>query len=764
MPSLQKPFSEIKVSLKDALESGLSEEEYDKICDIMGREISLTELGLYSALWSEHCSYKNSILALKTLPTDSPLVLAGAGDENAGVLDIGDGLALVFKIESHNHPTAIEPYQGAATGVGGIMRDIFTMGARPLCSLNVLRFGPINEENNRHLLSQAVKGIGDYGNSLGVPVTGGELFFDPSFTKNCLVNAMVLGIVKHENLAFASARGAGNSVFIVGARTGRDGIDGAAFASQDLSDESASKRSAVQVGDPFMEKLLLEATLELLKTKAVIAIQDMGAAGLSCSAAEMSAKGNVGMELNLDDVPLREEGMTPYEIMLSESQERMLLVADPSKEKEIEEIFKRWDLLAVKIGTISDDGNLSIRMKNKLYAKVEAKSLVLGGGAPVYKREVKRPKYLDEKKNDLLNDISPVEDLGQSFISLLGSPNLCSRRQLYEQYDSEVGLASVFGPGSNGGLVRIPGTQRALAVSVDCNSRYVYLDPYLGTMAAVCESARNVASCGAKPIGISNCLNFANPYLAENYYMFSESIRGMREACEILQVPVTGGNVSFYNESEKVPIFPTPSIGMVGLLDNLEWRIPAHFQKEGHSIYLLGDFRPSLGASEYLSYLHNRVSGAVPYLDAKREAKIIEFFSEVATMKLISSAYDLSIGGLALALFRSAYNVSQSSTISFALNFKDKQALLMHGIKTSPEGSKMDQDIIFFGETNSTILISVSPDRAAELEELSQAKALPLCLIGETLSSEYSVFDFDFFRVPIKNAINAYESTLAKVF
>ena len=756
MPEFQ-PFSEKKITMEDALSSGLSEEEYERICTILGREVTLTELGIYAALWSEHCSYKNSIRLLKTLPTRSERTLAQAGEENAGVLDIGEGLAVVFKIESHNHPTAIEPYQGAATGVGGIMRDIFTMGARPLCSLNSLRFGaPFNEEHNRYLLSRAVKGIGDYGNSLGVPVMGGELFFDPSFTRNCLVNAMVIGVAKHEDLASARAAGEGNSVYIVGASTGRDGIHGAAFASQDLSTASESKRSAVQVGDPFMGKLLMEASLELLQNDIIIGIQDMGAAGLSCAAAEMSAKGKVGMELDLDRVPLRESNMSPYEIMLSESQERMLVVVQKGKEPELEQIFERWDLLAVKIGQVSADHMLSIKAENKLYARIPAKSLVLGGDAPVYKRKSQRPRYLSRKKRVNLDKLPETKHLDRVFLELLGSPNLCSRRPIYEQYDSEVGLARVIGPGSNGGLARIPNTRRALAVATDCNSRYIYLDPYIGTAAAVCESARNVACCGARPIGISNCLNFANPYLPENYYMFSESIRGMRDACKALQVPVTGGNVSFYNESDQGPIFPTPTIAMVGLLEDMDWRVPAHFRTAKQSIYLLGDFCPAFGGSEYLYHIHKRKTGLLAKLHLEKESKLIEFIADLAQARLLSSACDLSMGGLALALFRSAYNAEQAKALSFKLDPDILTQKFLLGEQ------KLRKDLLFFGESNSSILISIYPEKQNMLTELAQKKDINLLHIGSTIES--ADFDFGFFKAPLASSIERYENALVSVF
>ena len=747
-------FSEKVVSLRDAKECGLTEEEYNKICNLLGRNPSYTELGIYSSLWSEHCSYKNSILLLKTYPTESEYTLSAAGEENAGVLDIGDGLALVFKIESHNHPTAIEPYQGAATGVGGIMRDIFTMGARPLCSLNSLRFGPPQEETNRYLFSRAVKGIGDYGNSLGVPVLGGEVFFDSSFSRNCLVNAMVVGVAKHEQLAYAKAEGEGNPVFIVGATTGRDGVHGASFASQDLTKESEDRRSAVQVGNPFLEKLLYEATLEALATDVVVGIQDMGAAGLSCASAEMSAKGKVGMELNLDLVPLREKDMNAFEIMLSESQERMLVVVRAGQEEQVKEIFARWELEAVQIGRVTKDKLLRVFHENRLCADIPADSLVLGGGAPRYHRKQKRPAYLDELCKFNLEDIpspTPLE-LRHIFLQLLSSPNLCSRRPVYEQYDSEVGLMRVVGPGSNFGLARIPQTRRGLAVAVDCNSRYVHLNPYIGAASAVFEGARNVATCGAKPIGITNCLNFANPYLPENYYAFAESVRGIGNACRALGIPVTGGNVSFYNESEAGPIYATPTIGTVGLLEDLDLRVASHFSGDAKSIYLIGDFRPVLPGSEYLSYIHKKLAGPPPALDFTLEASLIAFLTQAAHKQLLSSAYDLSLGGLSMALFLSAYNPHAATICGFRLNEK-----LLQNISVGIETSRLD--VLFLGETNTCVIVSVEKEKEDLIIALAHDNGLPCQPIG-IISQDQQILDFSTFQIPATLAVENYESGL----
>jgi len=746
-------YSEKEVTVSDAVEHGLTEEEFELIKKYLGgRTPTVTELGVYSGLWSEHASYKNSILLLKTLPTESKRTLTKTGAENAGALDIGDGLAVVFKIESHNHPTAIEPYQGAATGVGGIMRDIFTMGARPICSLNSLRFGPPDRPKNRYLLSRAVKGIGDYGNSLGVAVSGGELFFDPSFSRNCLVNAMTVGIVPINRMASARASGVGNPVIYVGATTGRDGIHGASFASRDLSAGSESKRSAVQVGDPFMEKLLLEATLELIASDALVGIQDMGAAGLSCASSEMSEKGDVGMELDLDKVPLREEGMSAYEIMLSESQERMLVVAKRGREAEVYRIFEKWELNAVEIGRVTENGMLRINRNGHLCTDIPARSLVLGGGAPQYKRESSRPAYLDELKElDLssLPDTSPLQDL----LLLLGSPNLCSRRPIYEQYDTEVGLVKVIGPGGDGGVARVPGTEKGIAVSTDCNSRYVYLNPRLGTLAAVFESARNVAVTGAVPIGITNNLNFANPYLPENYYMFSEAIEGMKEGCRALDIPVTGGNVSFYNESEDGPIYPTPTIGMVGLIEDLSKTVGSNFQAAGDIICLAGQFTPSLGATEYLSVKHGLVRGEIPSLDPQYEARLLKFLHDAIVQGLLFSAKDLSLGGLAVALFRSAYDSFKRASLGFTLN----SDFVAGGIDAI--GRK---DTFFFGESNGSILVTTRLDRLARLHELAAEREIHLTEMGTVTAAP--VLNYGLFEVDGTSAAEAYEAGVANFF
>ena len=767
-------FSEKEVTEADALDHGLSAEEFQRIQEILGGRLpTVTELGIYSGLWSEHCSYKNSILQLKTLPTESPRALTKTGEENAGALDIGDGLAVVFKIESHNHPTAVEPYQGAATGVGGIMRDIFTMGARPICSLNSLRFGPplaypgANQElkaRNRYLFSGAVKGIGDYGNSLGIPVSGGEVFFDPSFSRNCLVNAMTVGVVKHERLAFAKAAGENNPVYVVGAGTGRDGIHGASFASQDLTEESESKRSAVQVGDPFMEKLLLEATLELLATDAIVGIQDMGAAGLSCATSEMSAKGGVGMDVNLDLVPMRETAMNAYEIMLSESQERMLVCVKAGREAEVQRIFEKWELNVVKIGHVTTDGLLKVRRNGQLCTAIPAESLVLGGGAPRYEREQKRPAYLDQVARFEDASVEHITDYATRFLNLLGSPNICSRRPVYEQYDTEVGLGRVIGPGGDGGLARVPGTKKGVAVSTDCNSRYCYLEPFTGTAQAVAEGARNVAATGARPLGVTNCLNFGNPKIPENYYVFAECIRGMRAACLALGVPVTGGNVSFYNESQDGPVYPTPTIGMVGLIEDIANAIAPFARTAGHALYLIGNFRPTFGGTEYLKFFYNRSEGLPPELDLDHEKALVEFLCRAAESGagMLSAAHDLSLGGLAVALFRLAYDATNRSMIGLQL---DSGIFEQFATSARAGDAAQREDLVLFGETNGCALVTCDPANENAVLALAKDCGVPALRLGQTLrSGADSRLDFaGLFSIEGKQAVDAFESGLVGI-
>ncbi|MGE8720330.1 phosphoribosylformylglycinamidine synthase subunit PurL [Leptospira terpstrae] len=709
-----------KVNLDDAKEHGLTETEFVEIQKILGRMPNSTELGIFSAMWSEHCSYKNSILKLKTLPTKSDKLLAGAGEENAGAMDIGDGLAVVFKIESHNHPTAVEPYQGAATGVGGIMRDIFTMGARPITSLNSLRFGDPKEPRNKYLLTRAVKGIGDYGNSLGIAVGGGELFLHPTFTKNPLVNAMTVGIARHDQMASASTKGmVGNKVYIVGATTGRDGIHGASFASKDLTKESEEKRSAVQVGDPFMEKLLMEASLEAIQKNLLVGIQDMGAAGISCATSEMSAKGKTGMDVDLNKVPLRESDMNAYEIMLSESQERMLVIPETGKEEELVSIFHKWGLNAVEIGTVTGDGILRIRKDGILKAEIPADSLVLGGGAPRYVREEKRPAYLDEV---VKFDSSKIPDLqadtvSQTLNTLLSSLNITSRRPLYEQYDTEVGLVKVVQPGEDGGLVRIPGTKKGIAVATDCNSRYTYLNPYEGAQIAVCESARNVASTGAEPYGVTNNLNFGNPYIPENYYIFSECVRGLGDACRFLGLPVTGGNVSFYNESPEGPVFPTPTIGMVGVIDDVAKGLHTYPRTNESVIYaLVGEFQPTISASEYLYRFHGLDTGKIPTISLTKEKATIDTLITCRKEGLLTSAKDLSLGGLLVALAK----IVISGNKGIEANLAEIQ-------KKFPRF-----DELCFGETGASFVVSFLPENEEKVKTKYEKAGLSFLPIGKS--------------------------------
>jgi phosphoribosylformylglycinamidine synthase II len=608
-------MNEPVVNLELALEHGLTEDEFNRINEILGRVPNFTELGVFSVMWSEHCSYKNSIALLKTLPREGKKLLVGAGEENAGLVDIGDGLAVAFKIESHNHPSAVEPYQGAATGVGGILRDIFTMGARPIAALNSLRFGSLDDPRTRFLFEGVVKGIGDYGNCFGVPTVGGEVYFDKSYKGNPLVNAMAVGIVKVGETASATAEGVGNPVMIVGSSTGRDGIHGATFASEEISEKSEAKRPSVQVGDPFTEKLLLEASLEIIKNDWIVGIQDMGAAGISCSTSEMSAKGKSGMDINLNKVPLREKGMTAYEIMLSESQERMLVVAKKECEEKIIETFEKWDLHCETIGTVTNDGLIKLKYDGELKAELPADDLVLGGGAPVYYRETKFPEYINELRKFDFNSIKEPASIEDSFEKVFSSPNIASKKWVYEQYDSMVRTNTIVGPGCDSSVIYLKGTNKALAANTDCNARYVYLNPKAGAKIAVAESARNIVCSGGEPLAITNCLNFGNPYKPEVYWVFKEAIEGMGEACRFFDTPVTGGNVSFYNESPDAAVYPTPVIGMVGLIHDVDHVTTSFFKHENDLIYLLGEDFEELGGSEYLSVCYNNVSGDAPKID-----------------------------------------------------------------------------------------------------------------------------------------------------
>jgi len=681
-----------------AREHGLTDEEYGWVVDKLGRTPTFVELGIYSVMWSEHCSYKNSIALLKTLPREGKALLVGAGEENAGLVDIGDGMAVAFKIESHNHPSAVEPYQGAATGVGGIQRDIFTMGARPIASLNSLRFGSLENPRVRYLFDGVVRGIGDYGNSFGVPTVAGEVYFDKSYEGNPLVNAMSVGIVNVGETASAIAEGVGNPVYIVGSATGRDGIHGATFASEEISEASEAKRPSVQVGDPFTEKLLLEASLEVIKSGAVVGIQDMGAAGLTCSSCEMSAKGESGMIIHVDRVPMREDGMTPYEVMLSESQERMLIVCEKGREADLEAIFEKWDLHAVEIGEVTKDGRVKVYWHGVLVADVPAEHLVLGGGAPIYHRETQRPAYLDATAAFDLDTIpAPApEAAGDLLLKLLGTPNIASKRWVFEQYDTMVRTNTVTGPGpSDAAVVRLKNTNKGLALKTDCNGRYVYLNPRKGGQIAVAEAARNVVCAGGKPLAITNCLNFGNPYKPEVYWVFKEAVGGMGDACRAFDTPVTGGNVSFYNENPDGAVFPTPTIGMLGLVENLEGHTTtADFKEAGDAVFLLSpagwQHRNDLGGSEYLATLHNCTAGDAPHFELAEETAVQDAMLRLIRVRLVQSAHDVSDGGLAVCL-------AESALFSNGLG-ADIDLPALEGIRL---------DALLFGEAQSRIVFTV---------------------------------------------------------
>ncbi|MEO6037764.1 MAG: phosphoribosylformylglycinamidine synthase subunit PurL [Saprospiraceae bacterium] len=702
-------------TVETAQSLGLTPAEFDKITEILGRTPNFTELSIYSVMWSEHCSYKNSILQLKTLPRKGARLLVEAGEENAGLVDIGDGLGCVFKIESHNHPSAIEPYQGAATGVGGIHRDIFTMGARPIAALNSLRFGTPDNDRMKHLIAGVVKGIGDYGNCFGVPTVGGEVYFMPCYNHDILVNAMSAGIVKTGETVSATAGGPGNLVFIVGSATGKDGIHGATFASADLTEDSHEDLPAVQVGDPFQEKLLLEASLEAIQTGALVGMQDMGAAGITCSTSEMSAKAGCGMRIDLDKTPTRQANMKDWEILLSESQERMLIVCHPGREAELQAVFDKWDLSCVEIGTTTDTGRLEFFHHGQRVADVPAETLVLGGGAPVYVRETQRPAYLQEIEKFDLQQIAEPTDYRQAARSLWNSPNLASKNWITQQYDSMVrtGTMTTNRP-ADAAIVYVKGTRKALALTTDCNSAYVYADPFRGAMIAVAEAARNIVCAGGEPVAITNCLNFGNPYNPEVYYQFAEVIRGIGEACRRFGTPVTGGNVSFYNQysvnGKVVPVYPTPTIGMLGLLDDPDQMMTLDFKKAGDRIYLLGTSRDDLGSSEYLRTVRQVEYSACPYFDLEEEFSLQQSLKKAIMQKMVNSAHDVSDGGVLTALLESA----MPRGLGFSVQCKA-------GIR---------KDAWLFGEAQSRVLVTVTAEQSAAFERFLAAEKLPFEAIG----------------------------------
>jgi phosphoribosylformylglycinamidine synthase len=737
-------MKEPEVTPELALEHGLNKEEFDRIKKILGRTPTFTELGIFSVMWSEHCSYKNSIVQLKTLPRSGGRLLVGAGEENAGLVDIGDGLAVAFKIESHNHPSAVEPYQGAATGVGGIMRDIFTMGARPIASLNSLRFGSLDDARTRYLFAGVVKGIGDYGNSFGVPTVAGEVYFDESYQGNPLVNAMAVGIVKTSTFASAIAKGEGNPVMIVGSSTGRDGIHGATFASEELSEKSESKRPSVQVGDPFTEKLLLEASLEIIRKGYLIGIQDMGAAGISCSTTEMSAKGKSGMKINLDKVPLREKEMSAYEIMLSESQERMLVVVKKGYEERVREVFEKWDLHCEIIGEVINDNKLIINYNGGLKVDIPPFELVLGGGAPVYIREQKEPAYLNETRSFNFSTLPEPKNIQESFLKVFSSPNIASKRWVYQQYDSTVRTNTIVGPGCDAAVVYVKGTNKALAMKTDCNARYVYLNSKEGAKIAVAESARNIVCSGGVPLAITNCLNFGNPYKPEIYWQFARAIEGMGEACRFFDTPVTGGNVSFYNESPNTAVYPTPTIGMLGLVEDLSHVTTSYFKDEGDLIYVLGEDKEELGGSEYLKIIHNKVAGDSPLIDLAVEKKLHNVILELIRKKLIKSAHDISEGGIVCALAECCI-INNEKMLGAVVNVPVKSR----------------KDFSYFSETQSRIIVSISKENKDEFEQLLHSSNQPYILSGTVGGSSLKInFDID---VSLKTLADLYYNTIPRI-
>ncbi|KAB2806819.1 phosphoribosylformylglycinamidine synthase subunit PurL [Phaeocystidibacter luteus] len=739
--------STVETTVDTAVELGLLPEEFDKICEILGRTPNYTELSIYSVMWSEHCSYKNSIVWLKTLPKDGPHMLVKAGEENAGLVDIGDGLACAFKIESHNHPSAIEPYQGAATGVGGINRDIFTMGARPIAQLNSLRFGELENPRTQWLLKGVVKGIGDYGNSFGIPTVGGEVYFDKSYNQNPLVNAFSAGIVEVGGQISAKSAGPGNPVYIVGSATGRDGIHGAAFASKDLSEDSANDIPSVQVGDPFQEKLLLEATMELAKSGAVVGMQDMGAAGITCSTSEMSAGGGVGMRIQLDKVPTRQDGMEPWEILLSESQERMLVVVDKGREADVEKIFEKWDIHCEQIGEVVEGDILEYYWGEELIAQTPADPLVLGGGAPVYYRETREPAYYNEFKQFDINDVAMPSDLKKAAETVIESPNIASKKFVYEQYDSMVGTVnmSTNGP-TDAAIVNIKDTNRGIAMTVDCNSRYVNADPKVGTMIAVSEAARNIVVSGGVPSAITNCLNFGNPYNPEVYWQFVGAIKGMSAACEKFATPVTGGNVSFYNQtvlkSGTEPVFPTPTIGMIGLVNDKKHITTVPYKEKGHLIYLIGENRNDISQSEYLVRYHKIEKSPVPYFSLEEEYANQEQIKMLIRKGVLRSAHDVSEGGLFVTLMEKA----MSSGLGFDVT----------------TDAAIRKDAWLFGESQSRVVVSVDSDHEDEFIDLMMLNGVEFDLLGHVTKGSIRIDDEDWGTVDTWK--DKYDNAIGKHF
>ncbi len=735
-----------EATVEEAIELGLRADEFEMIKGILGRTPNFTETAVYSVMWSEHCSYKNSIHWLKKLPKDGPHMLVKAGEENAGLVDIGDGLGCVFKIESHNHPSALEPYQGAATGVGGINRDIFTMGARPIAQMNSLRFGDIKEDRTKWLAKGIVKGIGDYGNAFGIPIVGGEVFFDSSYNTNPLVNAFSAGIMDPTKVISATSAGVGNAVFIVGSLTGKDGIAGAAFASKDITEDSANDLPSVQVGDPFMEKLLLEATMELAETDAIVGMQDMGAAGITCSSCEMSAAGeNVGMDINLDLVPTRQKNMKPFEILLSESQERMLVVVKQGEEKNVKDIFDKWDLNAEEIGVVTEGGRVRYFMGGEIVGDVPAESLVLGGGAPVYEREYTEPAYYQEFKKFNIDSIEQPEDLKKVAFELLENPNIASKNWVTDQYDSMVGTNTMTtNRPSDAGIVNIKGTNKALAMTVDCNSRYVNADPKIGTMIAVSEAARNITCAGGVPSAITNCLNFGNPYNPESFWQFVGAIKGMSEACLKFSTPVTGGNVSFYNQTvidgKEVPVFPTPTIGMIGIVEDKEKVMTLDFKLKGDLIFIIGRSYNDISSSEYLVSHHGVTASPAPYFNLDEEFEMQKSIMDLINNNHINAAHDVADGGLFVTL--------TEMSIPRELGFD---------IVTD---SEVREDAFLFGEGQGRVIVTVDEDSEEEFIEAMMKSGVDFTLLGHVTKGKMMVDDEHYGF--IKEAKKIFNEALAK--
>ncbi len=707
----------MEINVKTAQQLRLTEEEFELIKQKIKRTPNFTELCAFSGMWSEHCSYKNSIKWLKTLPRDGGRMLVAAGEENAGLMDMGNGFGVVFKIESHNHPSAIEPFQGAATGVGGIQRDIFTMGARPIASLNSLRFGNLKDKKTQHLLSGVVKGIGHYGNCFGVPTVGGEVYFEDCYHTNPLVNAMSVGIMKADKMVSATAKGTGNPVIYVGSATGKDGIGGASFASADISHESVQELPAVQVGDPFQEKKLLEACLEVLETGAVVGMQDMGAAGIICSTAEMSAKGEVGMHIDLEKVPTRQQNMKAWELLLSESQERMLMVVEKGREAEVVAVFEKWDLSASIIGHVTDDGLLKFYMNGVLEAELPAYELVLGGGAPQYTREYNEPTYFEKINAFNIAEIADITDVKAIAEALVCLPNIANKRWVYTQYDSMVGAANVSTNNpSDASIVLAKGTGKALAITVDCNSKYVYANPYIGGMIAVAEAARNIVCSGGEPIGVTNCLNFGNPYDPEVYFQFVHAVTGMGDACRKFNTPVTGGNVSFYNQNPDGPVYPTPTIGMVGILDDVNTKMTLDFKNEGDQIMLIGNQHNDIASSEYLHKIKKVAYSPAPYFNLDEEYNTQQFVYGLIQLKKIESAHDISEGGLFITLMESGFSGNKGFDVDPSVEIR--------------------KDAYWFGEAQGRIVVSVANGSSNQLLNDARAAGIACILLGKVTSQE----------------------------